>query len=227
MGVVSVSGPASSDVELSGVSILSRDNKVLFSTGVGDTAADGSHSLMLQPSAATAADWPSDLLLRVTGSAGAHKVAAVAPFFYDEPIGRITEVGAAHVDGVNLVIPVSADLEGPGYYAVSGNLYSTDGNPLVHLESKAQLSVFDNSTTLKAHRAALQAQGDAGPYLLKDLMLRKLPDKPGDRTLFGPSSKQIFKVQGFPFDRYAQDPYEDPLRKARLEFLRNAQPDLG
>ena len=73
-------------------------------------------------------------------------------------------------------------------------------------------------------RMALQETGNAGPYVLKDLMIRKLPDKPGDRTLFGPTNPKSFPVQGFPFDRYSQQPWVDPMTKARLEFLRSAQP---
>jgi len=224
IGVATVSGNQASKVELDRISILSHKNKTLYRGTLGKPGKDGSYSLVADPSDTEAKDWPSELLLRVAGSWGSKKVAAVAPFFYDDPIGRISEVGDAYVDGANLIIPVTADLESDGYYAISGNLYSTDGQPLVHIEAQAQMSVFDNTAKLKVHRVALQAKGNAGPYLLKDLMLRKLPDKPGDRTLFGPVDKKAFQVQGFPFSDYSQMPYTDPMRKARLEFLRHAQP---
>ncbi len=224
IGVATVSGNQASKVELNQISILSHKNKTLYRTSLDAPGKDGSYSLVVDPPSMDAKDWPAELMLRVAGTWGSRKVAAVAPFFYDDPIGRITEVGDAHVEGANLIIPVTADLKTDGYYAISGNLYSTDGEPLVHVEAQAQMSVFDNTAKLKVHRVALQAKGNAGPYLLKDLMLRKLPDKPGDRTLFGPVDKKAFHVQGFPFSDYSQAPYVDPMRKARLEFLRHAQP---
>lgn len=224
VGVASVSGKAAATVSLDSVSILSDKNHVLYNSSLGQPDKGKDYALVVDPPAGSTSDWPSELLLRVSGSAGDHTVAAVAPFFYDDPIGTVSDVGDASIDGPNLVIPVTLDLDGDGYYAVSGDLYSTDGQPLVHLETKAQLSKFDNNTELKAHRAALQETGNAGPYVLKDLMIRKLPDKPGDRTLFGPMNPKSFPVQGFPFDHYSQQPWVDPMTKARLEFLRSAQP---
>lgn len=224
VGVASISGSASNNASLDSVSILSDKNAVLYSSSLSASDKGNGYAIVIDPPAGSTSDWPSNLLLRVSGSAGNHSIAAVAPFFYDDPIGKVSDVGDASIDGPNLVIPVTLDLEGDGYYAVSGDLYSTDGQPLVHLETKAQLSKFDDNTTLKAHRAALQETGNAGPYVLKDLMIRKLPDKPGDRTLFGPTNPKKFPVQGFPFNQYSQQPWTDPMTKARLEFLRSAQP---
>ena len=224
LGVAKVSGAQASKVDLSEVSILSHKGKTLYQTSLGKPDQGNSYSLVIQPPETQSEDWPAQLMLRVSGTLNGDKVDGVVPFFYDDPIGRISEVGDAYIDGANLIIPVTADLKSDGYYAISGNLYSTKGQPLVHLEAQARMSVFDNTAKLKVHRVALQAKGDAGPYLLKDLMLRKLPDKPGDRTLFGPVDKKAFHVNGFPFSDYSQAPYTDPMRKARLEFLRHAQP---
>lgn len=223
-GQVSVSGKSAQDVEMSDVAIISHKDKVLYTDNLGQPSGKNSYKLSIKPSETDAKDWPSQLMVRVSGTWGSHKVAAVAPFYYDDPIGKVTDVGDAYIDGANLVIPVTADLNSSGYYAISGNLYSTSGQPLVHLEAQTQMSQFNNTAKLRVHRVALQAKGDAGPYLLKDLMLRKLPDKPGDRTLFGPTDKKSFQVQGFPFSDYSQDPYVDPMRQARLKFFREAQP---
>ncbi|MFE8071067.1 hypothetical protein QQM79_08400 [Marinobacteraceae bacterium S3BR75-40.1] len=221
VGMVAVSGEAAGRAELDDAQLINRNNEALMSQAL-QPAGDRQYSILLEPSEARARDWPRDLLVKVTGQVGGNRISAVAPVFYEAPVGEVDSVGAAAVDGAHLVIPVSLELAGEGDYRISGNLYSESGQPLVHIEHDARLSKFDNKTKLKVHRAALEAAGDPGPYQLKDLMVRQLPAKPGDVTRFGPVVDKAFDVDGFAFDRYADTPYEDPLRQARLEFLRNA-----
>jgi len=222
VGVAQVSGSASSALELDRVTLRDHSNEVLYSQGLESANESGEYDILLRPSQTRSADWPGELMLMVSGEFRDRKVDAVAPLRYEEPVGEIDSVGSAFIEGAHLVIPVEADLHEEGYYGISGNLYSESGTPLVHLEHQATLSRLDNSTRLKVHREALVAKDDEGPYYLSDLVIRKLPARPGDRTRFGPEVTDEFSVSGFPFRRYEDTPYEDPLREARLEFLRSA-----
>lgn len=220
-GLAAVYGADAEAVRLSEVELLSHSNEVLASSGM-QAAGAGEYPIRVAVSASEAEDWPADLLLRVKGSWNGRAVAAVAPVYLDDPIGGIESVGRAHVEGAHLQIPVEADVSGPGFYVVSANLYSSEGEPLVHVEHQAELSEFDNRTELKIHRSALEASGDAGPYVLRDFMLRQLPSRPGDRTRFGPTIEKQVDIPRFSFDSYSGAAYEDPLRQARLDFLRSA-----
>lgn len=218
-GLAAVYGADAEAVSLSEVELLDRANETLAS-GTLNAAGQGEYPIRLSVGESQAKDWPSDLLVRVKGQWNGRSVAAVAPVFLDDPIGGIDAVGRAHIEGAHLMIPVELEVEGPGFYVISANLYSADGEPLVHVEHQAELSRFDDKTELKIHRSALEAAGDAGPYELRNFMLRQLPSKPGQRTRFGPADDRTVEIPRFSFDQYSGAAYQDPLRQARLDFLR-------
>jgi len=220
VGMVSLSGPGAEGARMTSASLIDTSGEKLYSGKV--QPAQGGFAIVLQPSATVAKDWPRDLLVKVSGRQAGQPIGAVAPVKLNEPVGKVTSVGSARVEGAHLMIPVETSVESEGDYAISGNLYSSAGQPLVHIQHEVRLSQFDNETRLKVHRSALEAAGDEGPYELKDLMIRRLPAMPGDQTQFGPVVDRAFQVEGFSFDRYADTAYQDPLREARLEFLRRA-----
>ena len=221
LGLAGVYGPDAGAVNLTEVELLNRSNEVLTRSGIEGGGA-GEYPIRLATTVTESADWAADLLVRVKGTWDRREVAAVAPVFLNDPIGRIDGIGNAYVEGAHLQIPVEADVEGPGFYVISGNLYSRDGEPLVHIEHQAELTRFDNGTELQVHHSALRATDNPGPYELRDLTLRQLPSKPGDRVRFGPTSDLKADIPAFDFDRYNGAAYEDPLRQARLNFLRSA-----
>lgn len=141
-------------------------------------------------------------------------------------VGEITGVEKSDLEGSHLLIPVELSLEDEGYYLISANLYSEQGEPLLNLSHKGKLSKYDDQITLKAHYSALSASGNEGPYKLGNFELKKLPSKPGDSTGFGKVPDSTFSVNGFPFKEFDQTPYSNPQAEARVEFLRtlsNAQ----
>ncbi len=221
VGIVTLRGGAASDLALDRVRLKDQSRETLYSESL-NTEGAGEYELVLSPGESQARDWPPELFVVVSGDYLGRNVEAVAPVRYEQRVGEIESVGSAFVEGAHLKIPVEADLEESGLFAISGNLYSESGRPLVHIEHKAELSGFDNSTTLRVHRQSLEAVDDEGPYELGDLIIRQLPARPGERTRFGPELEERFGVSGFDFDRYSDENYEDPMREARLEFLRSA-----
>lgn len=221
VGIVTIRGAQASDISLDRVRLKDQSRESLYSESL-ETSGAGEYELVISPGESRSSDWPVELFVSVSGDYLGRDVEAVAPVRYDDPVGEVDSVGSTYVEGAHLKIPVEAELEEAGYYAISGNLYSESGRPLVHVEHKAELSRFDNSTELRVHRQSLEAANDEGPYELGDLIIRKLPARPGERTRFGPEVEERFSVGGFSFDRYSDESYEDPMREARLEFLRNA-----
>ena len=225
LGTATVSGNAASDLTVNEVSVLDTSGQSLYRQAL-EANSEGEYELVIRPSESEASEWPVELMVMVSGSFRGRDVDAVAPLRYNDPVGEVASVGDARVEGAHLIIPVDVDVSGGGDYAISGNLYSRDGQPLVHIEHEARLSGFDNSTKLRVHRQALEAKGDEGPYELGDLRLRKLPARPGDRTSYGARLEKRFSIEGASFDEYSDTTYEDPMREARLKFLRNAAEEL-
>lgn len=69
------------------------------------------------------------------------------------------------------------------------------------------------------HAVTLRAAGEAGPYVLRDVDITRLPDQPGDATGYGSAVAASFPVRGFPLDAYSNEPWDDPEARQRLQFL--------
>jgi len=225
LGTATVSGNAASDLTVNEARIMDSSGQSLYRQSL-EANSEGEYKLAIRPSESDASEWPVELMVMVSGTFRGQDVDAVAPLRYTDPVGEVASVGDARVQGAHLIIPVEVDVNSEGDYAISGNLYSRNGQPLVHIEHEARLSGFDNSTKLRIHRQALEAKGDEGLYELGDLRLRKLPARPGDRTSYGPRLEERFNVEGASFDEYSDTTYEDPMREARLKFLRKAAEEL-
>ncbi|MGM0433645.1 MAG: hypothetical protein ACQEQ1_03205 [Pseudomonadota bacterium] len=223
-GHVGISGAGASSVSLDEVTLRDQAGDVLHRESL--EAGAGEQRLSVSPGDSSVEDWPMELLLMVSGEFGSETVDAVAPVRYHAAVGEVTGVGASRVDGAHLIIPVEVSVESAGDYAIAGNLYSESGSPLIHVEHEGRLSSLDGTAELRVHREALEAQGDEGPYELGDLSLRQLPARPGDRTRFGPTGEERHEVEGAAFERYSDEDYRDPMREARLEFLRNAAEEV-
>ncbi|KAA8983014.1 hypothetical protein [Halospina sp. K52047b] len=223
-GQVSVGGNGASGISLDEVTLRNEAGDILHRESL--EAGSGAQRLSVSPGTSSVEEWPMELMLMVSGDFRGEPVDAVAPLRYHAPVGDIIGVGASRVEGAHLVIPVEVAVETSGDYAIAGNLYTESGKPLVHVEHETRLSSLEDTAELRIHRQALEAKGDEGPYQLGDLSLRQLPARPGDRTRFGPTGEERHDVEGAPFERYSQEDYQDPMREARLEFLRNAAEEI-
>lgn len=153
-------------------------------------------------------------------SSGQSSVATAAVRLYDA-VARMTGVGNARVEGPNLVIPARFQVQGPGHYRIEANLFSAQGGePVSHLNAEFRLSEGDSEGLLKVHAVTLREKVAAGPYVLRDIDIRRVPDQPGDATRFGTSARDRYDVRGYPLDAYSHEPWEDPEALERIEFLK-------
>ncbi|GLQ33542.1 hypothetical protein [Litoribrevibacter albus] len=144
----------------------------------------------------------------------------VATFALSDSVAELTEVGDAYIDGADLVIPLSFDVEEAGLYRIRANLFDqASGDPISHLNSSFKLSSLRNEGTLKVHAATLRQSGSAGPYWLSDFSVIKAPEAAGESSAYGRASAEQYPVSGFDLDSYSREEYQNSLNKKRLEFL--------
>jgi len=143
------------------------------------------------------------------------------PVSYVASVAEVTNVGMAQVSGEYLYIPVNVTTTKLGFHELNANLYSgQNGNPLVHLTAQQELQSRNGLMQLRAHIASLKAGGDAGPYLLKDIIFIRMPSPPDFTAEYGKSSQDSYTINGYAFDEYDDVPYIDDEAKKRLEVLR-------
>lgn len=159
----------------------------------------------------------------ITG-AGQETVTLSTPILRDDRSESfaVSNTGESYVDGAWLMIPVDLSTEQAGFYRLEANLYSAvSGEPLIHLMSEAELNSGRSEILLRAHIQALQHKGEAGDYLLADLVLEKMPGPPDFEVTQGKVPLEPIPVQGYPFSDYNDEAYIDADALARLEFLRS------
>lgn len=131
----------------------------------------------------------------------------------------LTGLGASYVDGADLVIPTYFTVVDPGLYRLQGNLFSAGGEPVSHLNNTLSLTAGNSTGLLRVHSSVLREVQQAGPYLLTDINLMRMPAAPGDPTRYGSSVAEQYQVGGFALDAYSDEPFQDPAAQQRLEFL--------
>lgn len=138
-----------------------------------------------------------------------------------EPEARLLRLGDARVDDADLVIPATFEVIRAGHYLVAANLFNAGTNePVSHLNAELDLSSDNRNGLLKVHTVTLRAKHAAGPYVLRDFDITRLPDTPGELTSYGSVAVESFAVKGFPLDSYSNEPYVDPEAQQRADFLK-------
>jgi len=152
---------------------------------------------------------------------GGQQSVVTAPVQLYDAVARLVALGGARVEGANLVIPARFQAGRAGYFRVEANLFAVRGNvPVSHLVAEFPLAAGNSEGLLKVHAVTLRESGEAGPYVLRDVDIRRVPDQPGDPTTFGTAIAEVYEVNGFPLDAYSAEPWVDPEAQERLEFLR-------
>lgn len=138
-------------------------------------------------------------------------------------LGEFEGLGDTYLNDNNLVIPVRFDAEQPGFYALSGQLFAGQ-MPIAQLQSEQRLEMGADTIELKAHGTVLANREIQGKLEIRNLQIRQLPAKPGDRTsyAFGPEDGYSFSPPdlGDLQDSPAADP-ESEQRAALLRQLAN------
>lgn len=162
--------------------------------------------------------WPRELQWRLQASVGQQRLSVAAPFTYETPVVTLTGITDPHIDGEFLVLPLSLDYDRSGYYFVQANLYSTDGDPLLHLETEGPLTATEPGLRLRASGPALIELDAPGPYVLRDVHLTRMGGN-GLPDLQGQAPQTEFPIPAFDLDGYADSTWSDPLAQQRQEFL--------
>ncbi|MCC2638475.1 MAG: hypothetical protein K0Q68_2194 [Moraxellaceae bacterium] len=153
-------------------------------------------------------------------TAGGERAIVTAMARSYDSAARLLGLGDARIEGADLVIPARFDVATAGLYRVQANLFTADGKvPVSHLNAEFPLAAGPAAAMMKVHAVTLRAAGEAGPYVLRDIDITRLPDQPGQPTGHGSAAAATFAVRGFPLDAYSNEPWEDPEARQRLEFL--------
>ena len=137
---------------------------------------------------------------------------------YVKKIAEVENVSEAFVQKEHLLIPVEVRVTKRGFYKVLATLYSQKTNkPLLSLSEKNEID-RQGEVILKAHITALQQAGDAGPYLLKNIWVERIPDDFDEPRGYGKASRD-YGVNGYSFDQYEQIEYSEPQEQQKLKIL--------
>lgn len=134
-------------------------------------------------------------------------------------LGEFEGLGDARISDNNLVIPVRFSPETPGYYALSAQLF-VGQHPVAQLQMEKRLDSTSNTINLKAHGTVLADQTVDGQLQLRNLQIRQLPARPGDRTnfAFGPDEGYAFTPPDL--DSLTDTPAVNPESEQRAALLR-------
>ncbi|MBU2955571.1 hypothetical protein [Marinobacter sp. F3R08] len=134
-------------------------------------------------------------------------------------LGEFDGLGDTRISNNNLVIPVRFSPETSGFYALSAQLYIGQ-NPVAQLQMDKELNSTSDTINLKAHGTVLANHVVDGQLQLKNLQIRQLPDKPGDRTnyAFGPDEGYAFTPPDL--DSLSDTPAVNPESEQRAALLR-------
>ena len=73
---------------------------------------------------------------------------------------------------------------------------------------------------MRVHVVTLKEKQAPGPYVLKDILVQRLPDELGGESAYGSAPADAeYKIKGFALDRYSQEKFTDPVLQEKLNFL--------
>lgn len=173
------------------------------------------------PNSADAAQWKSELSIRVNIKLqGKQETGLVETFQYIQPVAKVTGIGAEKIEGPNLYFPMLMDTKQAGRYKVEANLFTANGSPVSHLVSRGSLPAGAGMMPMRVHVVTLKEKQAAGPYILKDILVQRLPDELGGDSAYGSAPTDAeYKIKGFPLDKYSQEKFTDPVLQEKLNFL--------
>ncbi|WP_028670447.1 hypothetical protein [Saccharospirillum impatiens] len=222
------------------LSLTTSDDSLIRDTSLSVTQLDGTvlhrqslslpsspsiqHSLTVDLSD-QADNWPRELQWRLQASVGQQRLSVAAPFTLEAPVVTLTAINEPHIDGEFLVLPLSLEYDRSGYYFVQANLYSADGQPLLHLETEGPLAAREPGLRLRASGPALIDLEAPGPYVLRDVHLTRMGGN-GVPDLQGEAPQGQFQIPAFDLEGYADSTWSDPLAQQRQEFLNSLSTNL-
>jgi hypothetical protein len=167
---------------------------------------------------------PGEYRLIVEGKIDGQPIRHVSTLSIEPFLGKFGQVGSAHVENNDLIIPVEFEPEGSGFFALSANLYA-DGQPIAHLSRELKLDNSQDVVELKAHGSVLAGKGVQGTMTLKGIQVRRLPKRPGDRTAFAFGPDDGFEFEAPNLDDLEDESARAPESEQRAALLRKLARD--
>jgi hypothetical protein len=186
------------------------------------------YSANYQPNAADAAQWQTELTIKVSLKlAGKQETGLVESFQYVNPVAKVTGIGSEKIAGAHLLIPLLVESKKAGRFKISANLFTSDNQPISHVNGIFNLTTGKDNAVLRVHADILRAQNAQPPYLLKDITVLRLPDELGGESSYGyaPAGAE-YRIKGFPLNLYSLEKYvPEPELLEKAKFLEQlAQP---
>ncbi|MBU2511168.1 hypothetical protein KJ966_07510 [bacterium] len=202
--------------------IISGEGTVTNEFDLQLTASKSSELLYkidFMPSETDYSQWSPEVNLKISFKPkGKKKETLTKMFKVVTSIASITDKGQERVEGPNLVIPLDLEVKQPGYYRVTGNLFSREtGQPIAHLIGEEPAVDFNGTIMLKVYSKVLKEKNESGPYLLKDIMITRLPDSFEEPRQFGDASGQQFEIEGFELNLYSEKTVTVEYEQSKLK----------
>ncbi len=162
---------------------------------------------------------PGEYRLLVEASVDGKPLRHVSSLSIEPYLGDFDGIEDSYLSNNNLVIPVSFAPNEPGFYRLSAQLYNGQ-QPVAQLQAEKRLDSTSNTIALKAHGTVLANLSVSGPFHLRNLQIRQLPARPGDRThyAFGPDEGYTFEPPDL--DDLDDTPAANPESEHRAAMLK-------
>ncbi|MDK9557638.1 hypothetical protein QQF73_08390 [Marinobacter sp. M216] len=186
---------------------------------VASTNLDSSDSRGFYEGSLESDEDPGEYRLIVEAQVDGKPVRHVSTLTIEPYLGDFEGLGDTYLNDNNLVIPVHFSPETPGFYALSAQLYAGQ-TPIAQLQSEQRLDMGADTILLKAHGTVLANREVQGQLELRNLQIRQLPARPGERTnyAFGPEEGYSFSPPDL--ENLRDAPSVDPESERRAALLR-------
>ena len=177
------------------------------------------YQALIKPSKEEFSNWPEELNLKVSFKPENEKGKEITRMFKLIPsVAKIVSIKPTELNESNLVIPLDIQTIEPGDYKVTANLFSKEtGKPIAHLTGKSLNIDGLSRVTLMAHSRILIEKNEPGPYILKNIMITKIPADFSEKWRFGDASEQEFELTGFDLEKYSNIEWQDEHDKNKYE----------
>lgn len=162
---------------------------------------------------------PGEYRLIVEASIDGQPVRHASSLTIEPYLGDFEGLEDTYLSSNNLVIPVSFKPQASGFYALSAQLYNGQ-QPVAQLQAEKQLDRTSGTILLKAHGTVLANKSFEGQFQLRNLQIRQLPARPGDRShyAFGPENGYDFNPPNL--DDLDDTPAVNPESEQRAALLK-------
>ncbi|MDK8464220.1 hypothetical protein [Marinobacter sp. SS13-12] len=161
---------------------------------------------------------PGEYRLIVEASVDGKPVRHASTLTIEPDLGEFDGLGSPRVSNNDLVIPVHFDANEPGFYALAAQLYH-NGRAVAQLQAEKRLDGTTDTLELKAHGSVLANREITGQLELRNLQIRRLPARPGDRTDYGFGPDEGYSFTPPDLDGLTDSPASDPESEQRAALL--------